>query len=118
VTRRPKPLDCLAHQWTAQSNALIDLLSQGLESRVTQHAGVALLGPAERRIDGEMIAGMKCHCLRDDLDFVSKVLKLFAHPVDVLIQNPFDRGRRIEKPLKSSFYNPALADPRALRSSL
>jgi hypothetical protein len=52
------------------------------------------------------------------LDFVSKVLKLFAHPVDVLIQNPFDRGRRIEKPLKSSFYNPALADPRALRSSL
>lgn len=65
-----------------------------------------------------MIAGMECHCLGDDLDFVGKLLKLFAHPVDVLIQNPFDRGRRIEKAFKSSFHDPALADPRALRSSL
>jgi hypothetical protein len=65
-----------------------------------------------------MIAGMKCHRLGDDLDIAGKLLKLFAHPLDVLIQDPLDRGRRIKKAFKSSFHDPALADPRALRSSL
>src|ERR1700722_10597494 len=115
VLRGTRTGDGLLYKWPALTNATIDLLGQDLEALIAEKKRLALLRFRKRRDNGQMITRVQRDGLGDHPHIALKVVEPGVHIVETFAQQRFDRWDGVQKMLKSSFNEHALADARPVR---
>src|SRR5215831_7054334 len=107
-------IDGLLHERPTETNTSIDLLGQDLEAFVAENDRLALSRPRKRRDNGEMIASVQRDGFGDYPHVAFEVVESGVYAVETLAQQSFDRWRGVQKMLKSSFDEHALANTRSV----
>ena len=108
-------VDRLLHERPPLTNTSIDLLGQDVEALIAEKKRLALLRFRKRRDNGQMISRVQRDRLDDHPHIAVEVIKPGVQTVEMLAQQSFDRRSGVQKMLKSSFNEHALADARPVR---